>query len=87
MTVAKPWQDFHVYAMEWYPDRIDVFVDGNKYFTFQNEGTGVARVALRPPAVPADQPRDRRRLGRCEGIDDTLFPHRYYIDYVRIFKG
>jgi beta-glucanase (GH16 family) len=40
VTIAKPSEDFHVYAMEWYADHIDVFVDGQKYFTFRNEGTG-----------------------------------------------
>jgi beta-glucanase (GH16 family) len=40
VTIANPWEDFHVYAMEWYADRIDIFVDGQKYFTFRNEGTG-----------------------------------------------
>ena len=62
-----PGQDFHVYAMEWYADRIEVFVDGKSTFSFRNEGTGLAHVALRQAAVPAPQPRDRRFLGRPEG--------------------
>ena len=28
VTIANPWEDFHVYAMEWYADRIDIFVGG-----------------------------------------------------------
>jgi hypothetical protein len=30
--VTSPGGDFHVYAMEWYADHIDVLVDGQKYF-------------------------------------------------------
>lgn len=31
---------FHVYAVEWSPDRIDVFVDETLYFTYANEKHG-----------------------------------------------
>jgi beta-glucanase (GH16 family) len=84
--VSAPWRDFHVYASEWYPDRIDLFVDEQKYFTFRNEGTGSR-------TWPFDQ---RLYLlinlaiggswGGQQGIDDSLFPHRYLIDYVRIYR-
>jgi beta-glucanase (GH16 family) len=87
VTVSNASQDFHVYAMEWYPDRIDLFIDGRKYLTFQNEGTGVR-------VWPFDLPQFLKinlaiggDWGGLQGIDDSLFPHRYYIDYVRVFKG
>ena len=32
--------NFHVYALEWSPERIDMFVDDVHYFTYVNEGTG-----------------------------------------------
>jgi len=41
LTVAKPYEGFHVYAVEWDAKKIDFFVDDKKYFTFENEGTGV----------------------------------------------
>src|SRR5262249_29263126 len=40
VTVAKPYADFHVYAVEWGPEALDFFVDGRRSFTFANEGTG-----------------------------------------------
>ena len=86
IDVASPWEDFHVYAMEWFPDRIDVFIDGQKYFTFRNEGTG-------DPAWPFDKPQYLLinlaiggSWGGQRGIDDARFPHRYLVDYVRIYQ-
>jgi beta-glucanase (GH16 family) len=86
VTVEAPWHDFHVYAAEWHPDRIDAFVDGQKYFTFRNEGTG-------PHTWPFDKPQFvilnlaiGGTWGGQEGIDDSLFPHRLLVDYVRVYQ-
>ena len=86
-TAASPWDDFHRYAMEWYPDRIDIFFDEAKYFTYPNDGSGARS------GWPFDNPQYLLlnlaiggSWGGQKGIDDALFPHRYTIDYVRIYK-
>jgi beta-glucanase (GH16 family) len=86
VAVASPWEDFHVYSMEWYADHVDLFVDGQKYFTFRNEGTGSR-------AWPFDKPQYLLlnlaiggSWGGQKGIDESLFPHRYLVDYVRIYR-
>jgi beta-glucanase (GH16 family) len=83
---ASPSDDFHVYAMEWRPERIDVFMDGKQYFTFANEGTG-------NDAWPFDKPQYLLinlaiggMWGGQKGIDDGSFPQRYLVDYVRIYR-
>ena len=76
---------FHVYAVEWRPDRIDAFVDGQKYFTFVNEGTGYQ-----------EWPFDKRfhlllniavggSWGGAQGVDNSIFPQQLVIDYVRVY--
>lgn len=86
VTITNPADDFHVYAMEWYADHIDVFVDGQKYFTFRNEGTGSR-------AWPFDKPQYLLlnlaiggSWGGQQGIDDAQFPKRLLVDYVRIYQ-
>jgi len=81
-----PFEDFHVYAVEWSHDRIDAFVDGRSYFTFRNEGTGER-------TWPFDQPQFLilnlaigGTWGGQQGIDDALFPHRLLVDYVRVYQ-
>ena len=86
VNVANPWEDFHVYAMEWYPDRIDVFVDGQKYFTFRNEGTGSGTWPFDKPQYLLINLAIGGSWGGQKGIDDALFPKRYLIDYVRIYQ-
>jgi beta-glucanase (GH16 family) len=86
VTVSAPWQDFHIYAMEWYPDHIDIFVDGQKYFTFANEGTGSRTWPFAQPMYLLLNLAIGGSWGGQQGIDDSLFPHRYLIDYVRVYR-
>ena len=78
--------EFHVYGMEWEPGEYRLYLDGKPYFTFKDEGTGFG-------AWPFDK---RFHLllnlavggnwGGAEGIDDSLFPHRMLVDYVRVYQ-
>jgi len=87
IQVAKPYEDFHVYAVEWRPQRLDFFVDQTKYFTFENEGKGA-------DAWPYDQPQYLilniavgGAWGGQKGVDDSIFPQRMYVDYVRVYQA
>jgi beta-glucanase (GH16 family) len=86
IAVADASEAFHVYAVEWDDRKIDFFVDGRKYFTYRNEGTG-------RDAWPFD--REQYLIlnlaiggdwGGQKGIDDRIFPQRYTIDYVRVYQ-
>jgi len=84
--MPDPYADFHVYAVEWFEDRIDFFIDDRKYFTFKNENTGV-------DAWPYDAPHYLilnlaigGSWGGQKGVDDSIFPQPYVIDYVRVFR-
>jgi beta-glucanase (GH16 family) len=86
VTIANPWEDFHVYAMEWYADHIDVFVDSQKYFTFRNEGTGSRAWPFDKPQYLLVNLAIGGSWGGQKGIDDLRFPQRYLVDYVRIYQ-
>ena len=85
--VTNPWEGFHVYAMEWHPDRIEVFVDAVRYFTFRNEGIGSRTWPFDKPQYLLINLAIGGSWGGQQGIDDTLFPHRYLVDYVRVSKA
>ncbi len=86
ITVPKSYEDFHVYAMEWDENRMDFFVDGNKYFSFENEKTG-------RDAWPFDQPMYLilnvafgGSWGGQQGVDDSTLPQSMAVDYVRVYQ-
>lgn len=79
--------NFHVYALEWSPERIDIYVDETLYFTYVNEQGGWR-------SWPYDQPFHLilnvavgGMWGRAGGgIDDSIFPQRMLVDYVRVYS-
>jgi beta-glucanase (GH16 family) len=86
LVIEKPYADFHVYAVEWTPERIDFFLDDRKYFSFAKEPGG-------DDVWPYDKPQYLilnfavgGSWGGQKGIDDTIFPQKYLIDYVRVYR-
>lgn len=80
-------QNFHVYALEWTPDSILMFVDDTHYFTYPRETADWQ-------AWPFDQPFHLimnlavgGMWGRAGGpIDDSIFPQQLTVDYVRVYE-
>lgn len=77
---------FYVYAIEWDQDEIDFFIDDKNVFTFKNSGKG-----------PEEWPFDKRfhlilnvavggDWGGLHGVDDSIFPAKMFVDYVRVYQ-
>ncbi|MEK7993746.1 MAG: DUF3472 domain-containing protein [Planctomycetota bacterium] len=86
ITCEKPAERYYVYAIEWHEGRIDFFLDDEKYFTFTNEGTGNDVWPYDKPHYLILNAAIGGSWGGQKGIDDTIFPQKYCIDYVRVFK-
>ena len=86
IKVSKPFKEFHIYAIEWYEDRIDFYVDDNKYFTYENEGTGEAAWPYDKEQYLILNTAIGGTWGGQKGIDDSIFPQKFYIDYVRVYQ-
>lgn len=79
--------EYHVYAVEWTENSIIGLIDDVPYFTFVNDKKGdkntwpfnnefYLKLNL---AIGGD-------WGGAQGIDETIFPAKYYIDYVRVYQ-
>jgi beta-glucanase (GH16 family) len=86
ITISDAAEAFHVYALEWTPQRLDFFVDDKKYFTFENENTGSDVWPFDKDAYLILNLAIGGAWGGAKGIDDACFPQRYYIDYVRVYQ-
>ncbi len=86
IAVSDAQAAFHVYAVEWEPDRIRAFVDDRAYFEFPREEGG-------KPVWPFDAPHHLLlnvavggNWGGQKGIDPGSLPYRFEIDYVRVYR-
>jgi len=80
-------KSFHVYTLEWTPDYIRVFFEGTPYFTYYNEGEGWEAWPYDHPYYVIMNLAVGGHWGRVGGpIDDSIFPVRLEIDYVRVFE-
>jgi beta-glucanase (GH16 family) len=88
IQVKDPWSDFHIYAVEWFEDHMDFFLDDSLYFSFENDLAGnndtwpfdKAHYLLLNLAYGGS-------WGGNKGVDTTLLPLEYKIDYVRYYKA
>lgn len=79
--VEKPWEDFHIYAMEWDENVIKISYDGRVFHTFN---TKLASGTFNKPNYLILN----FALGGDMGgeIDDSNLPQEYQIDYVRVYS-
>jgi beta-glucanase (GH16 family) len=83
----KPYDAFHVYAIEWTKEKIDFYFDEEKVFTFENEGKGEATWPFDKPQYLILNFAIGGAWGGQKGIDETIFPQQFLIDYVRVYEA
>ena len=86
IKIERPYEDFHIYALEWDENELRFYVDDVLYFTCKNDGLG-------DDAWPFDKPQYLilnlaigGTWGAQQGIAEDLLPQKYYVDYVRVYK-
>lgn len=78
---------FHVYAVEWHPDRLDFVVDGVRRFTFARESDDLAVWPFSRPHYLLMNLAIGGAWGGQKGIDESIFPQRMEVDYVRVYSN
>lgn len=73
---------FHIYAMEWTPESVKMFVDGEHYYTYDKRADELE--------WPFDRPQNiilNLAMGGGMGgdIDPTIEAQQLHVDYVRVF--
>jgi beta-glucanase (GH16 family) len=79
--------EFHVYSIEWTPDEIKWFVDGEEYYSFRNPNLTYKEWPFDQPfflimniAIGGD-------WGGAQGIDENLTEAVMEVDYVRVIQS
>lgn len=81
------YDQFHIYSVEWSPQKIDFMVDGIVFNTIPNEHKTIAEWPFDEPFYLLLNVAVGGAWGGQKGIDETVFPATMEIDYVRVFKN
>lgn len=86
IDIFNPFAAFHVYAVEWRSDRLDFFVDDQKYFTYKKDARYPDYWRFDKPFYLLLNTAIGGNWGGQNGIDDSIFPLMYAIEYVRYYQ-
>ncbi|MES2892336.1 MAG: glycoside hydrolase family 16 protein [Bacteroidota bacterium] len=86
IRIDRPYEDFHVYAIDWTAEKLDFLLDDKVFYTVVNEHKTVG-----------EWPFDQRfflilniavggNLGGKKGVDESIFPGTMVVDYVRVYQ-
>lgn len=80
--------DFHIYTVDWTADQIDFLVDGTVYYTVTKAALGknTAQWPFAQPFFLLLNVAVGGGWGGQKGVDDTIWPRRMEVDYVRVYQ-
>ena len=78
--------NFHVYAMEWTPEKIQTFVDGRPQLTYANRGLGRDDWPYDDPFYIIFNLAWGGNWGGMNGVDESALPITLEVDYVRVYQ-
>lgn len=84
--ISNPNDEFHVFGLEWTPEKIDFLLDGVVYNHIENEHKTVAEWPFDQKFYLKLNVAIGGGLGGRFGIDDSVFPQEMIVDYVRIYQ-
>ena len=83
--IEKPYDEFHLYAIEWTSEKIDFLLDGKVYNQILNEHKSKDEWPFDDPFYLIINLAIGGNLGGKMGVDDSIFPASLEVDYIRVF--
>ena len=84
--IENPYSEFHTYSVEWTPEKIDFLLDGEVYQQFVNENKTTDEWPFDQAFFLKLNVAVGGSWGGLKGIDDSIFPQRMLVDYVRVYQ-
>jgi beta-glucanase (GH16 family) len=84
--IDDPYNKFHLFALEWTPEKMDFLLDGKVYNHIENEHKTTEEWPFDQDFFLKLNVAVGGGLGGRHGIDDSVFPQKMVIDYVRVYQ-
>ncbi len=76
---------FHTYAIEWYPDRIEAYLDEEHYYTYDKIANELEWPFAKPQNIIINLAIGGG-WGGARGVDQEMGPQQYILDYIRVYE-
>lgn len=87
MEMENPFADnFHIYAIDWTEEYIEFFTDDIPFMRFENEHNSYKEWPFDQNFYLILNIAVGGTWGGAEGIDDSIWPQRMEVDYVRVYQ-
>jgi beta-glucanase (GH16 family) len=84
VDVENPWDDFHLYAVEWTSERMEFFCNQTRYYTF--DLSKADENGDNPYRKPHSLLLSLALVGGKGEVDDSLMPQKLVVDFVRVYQ-
>ena len=84
--IDNPYNSYHIYTLEWTPERMDFFLDNTLFNHIENEHKTVAEWPFDAPFYLLLNIAVGGNLGGQKGIDPSVFPAAMEVDYIRVYQ-
>jgi len=84
--IDEPNDAFHVFALEWSPEKMDFMLDGVIYNHIENEHKTTAEWPFDQKFYLILNVAVGGMWGGRQGIDESIFPQHMLVDYVRVYQ-
>jgi beta-glucanase (GH16 family) len=85
--IRDPYTEFHLFTLQWTPERMEFLLDDVVYNHFDNEHKTAAEWPFDEPFYLLINLAVGGNLGGQKGVDETVFPAALEVDYVRVYKA
>jgi beta-glucanase (GH16 family) len=86
LNVSDATTAFHNYILEWNENEIRAYVDDKVYFSFKNENKGWEYWPFSKSFHLIINIAIGGTWGGAQGVDNSIFPQKMEIEYVRVYK-
>lgn len=84
--IKNPYSEFHVYAVDWTPEKMDFLLDGVVYLSIPNEHKTVNEWPFDKPHYLLLNLAVGGNWGGAKGVDESVFPASMEVDFVRVYQ-
>ena len=78
-------EEYHIYAVDWTPEGITAYVDGEPYFTYEDTSSELAWPFNKNQNIILNLAMGGG-WGGLQGMNETVTSQKYIIDYVRVYE-